>query len=179
MIRILCTLIFPLAFFTTGCAEHLAVTQTVAQPQEAHKLQTQLAVSVERCIDRTGAGSSRDLASEATQALIKRLRESDYIEIRDGAALLITCDVERFEEGSAFQRWLWPTLGPTIGAAAVTVWDVASQRVMLTLRSQSSVRGGGLYTIGADKAIFRAVFDDLIKKLEKWALGEKVSGDEQ
>jgi hypothetical protein len=41
------------------------------------------------------------------------------------------------------------------------------------------VRGGGLYTIGADKAIFRAVFDDLVKKLERWARGEKVGEDEQ
>lgn len=177
MARILASLI--LAILITGCAEQWALTETIAQPQETRKAPANLAVRVEGCVNRTDSAGTRDLAGEATQALMSRLRESHDIEVRDNAPLLLTCDVERFEEGSAFQRWLWPGLGSAIGGVAVTVWDAASQRVMLTLRSQSSVRSGGFYTVGAGKAIFRAVFDDLVKKLEKWSRGKEVDGGRQ
>ena len=54
---------------------------------------------------------------------------------------------------------------------AVTVWDVKTQKLLITERSQAAVKGGGLYTVGADEAILRIAFDDAVKKLTAWAHG--------
>jgi hypothetical protein len=37
------------------------------------------------------------------------------------------------------------------------------------LRSQGAVKGGGLYTIGADQYILGVAVDEVVKQLHEWA----------
>ena len=51
------------------------------------------------------------------------------------------------------------------------VWEKPGDKVMATFRSQAAVKGGGLYTIGADQYISDAAFDDVVKRLKAWISG--------
>jgi hypothetical protein len=130
------------------------------------------AVRIERCEDRTGWAGERDIRSEATRVLAEKVAESKVFTIAEQAALVLTCDIERFVEGSALKRWTWPGWGATQAAAAVSVWAQPGDRVLATFRSQARVEVGGLYTIGADRYIFGAVFDEIVKQLRQWAAGD-------
>jgi len=87
------------------------------------------------------------------------------------APLALTCDIERFTEGSALKRWVMPGWGATQAAISVMVWEKPGDNVLATFRSQSSVSIGGLYTIGADQYILGVAFDDIVKQMEVWAKG--------
>jgi hypothetical protein len=112
------------------------------------------------------------MGQEATQILTEKVSASKLFEVAPEATLTLTCDIERFAEGSALKRWVMPGWGATQASIAVMVWDKSGERGLATLRSQSSVQSGGLYTIGADQYIVGVVFDDSIKQLEAWVTGE-------
>ncbi len=163
---------------------HLAVVITVAllggcATQSASVVEQPLApatprtVRVERCEDRSGFSGERDICTEATRALTEKLQGSRVFRVSPDAALVITCDIERFVEGSAVKRWLWPGWGATQAMAAVTVWQRPGDQALATFRSQAHVEVGGLYTIGAGRYIFSAAFADIVGELDRWAAGAK------
>lgn len=150
-----------------GCA-----TQSAHQIQQPFVPTKHRAIRIEPCEDRTGFAGKRDLAGEATRILTEKVKASKLFEITTEAHLVLTCDIERFAEGSALKRWVWPGWGPTQATVAVIVWETPGDKVLATLRSQSSVKAGGLYTIGADQYIFSVAFSDIIEQLKAWATGE-------
>jgi hypothetical protein len=165
-IRAVGVAVWPVLVLVTGCA-----TQSASIiPAESSRPSLRV-VRIQPCQDRTGY-TGRDLGAEATRALVERVRASGIFEVReDEAPLALTCDVERFEEGSAVMRWLWPTLGPTHGQVAVSVWEHPGDRVLATFRGLASVRGGGLYTLGADRYILGVALDDVVTQMKAWAAG--------
>jgi hypothetical protein len=125
---------------------------------------------IDTCIDRTGLGGTRDLSAEATQSLRERILESELFEVRSDGELMLTCDIERFVEGSALKRWLWPGWGATKAKITVTVWEYSTQTVLAILSSVATVESGGLYTIGADQYIIGVAIDDIVTQLQTWRI---------
>ncbi len=148
-----------------GCA-----TQSAMQIQQPFVPAEHRAVRIEPCEDRTGFTGGRDLKGEASEVFTEKVKAAGLFEISADAPLVLTCDIERFAEGSALKRWLMPGWGATEAAVAVIVWEKPGDRVLATFRSQSSVKAGGLYTIGADRYIFGVAFSDIVKQLEAWAI---------
>jgi hypothetical protein len=99
------------------------------------------------------------------------MKTAKLFEVTMDALLVLTCDVERFTEGSALKRWVMPGLGATQAAISVMVWEKPEEKLLATFRSQSSVSAGGLYTIGTDQYILGVAFDDIVKQLEAWTKG--------
>jgi Domain of unknown function (DUF4410) len=155
----------PVALLTLGC-----VTQSVSILPERSAAPADRVVQVQPCQDRSGF-TGRDLGAEATRALIKKVRAFGLFEIREEAPLSLTCDIERFEEGSALKRWVWPTWGATIAQVAVSVWEQPGDRVLATFRGQASVRAGGLYTVAADQYILGVAVDEIVARMKAWVSG--------
>ena len=147
-----------------GCATQSATH--VQQPFEAVKHR---AIRIEPCADRTGFMGERDLAGEATRVLTKKIQATQLFEITPDAHLVLTCDIERFAEGSALKRWVMPGWGSTLVSVAVMVWEKPGDNILSTFRSQSSVKEGGLYTVGADQYILSVAFNDIVDQLRSWA----------
>jgi hypothetical protein len=146
-----------------SCETYSAVQ--IQQPLEKSKPHK---IRIERCTDRTDYKGKHNLAEEATRALIDKLEDSGLFEIAPEAQFVFTCDIERFAEGSAFKRWLMPGLGATQAEVVVMVWERPGEKVLAEFRSESAVKMGGLYTIGADQYIFGAVFDEIVDQLKVW-----------
>jgi hypothetical protein len=153
----------PIALLTWGC-----VTQSAASLPETSTPPAHRAVRIQPCQDRSGFGA-RDLGAETTRALTETVMASGLFQVRQEAPLALTCDIERFEEGSAVKRWVWPSWGATIGQVAVSVWEQPGDRVLATFRGQASVRAGGLYTVGADQYILGVAVDDVVGQMKAWA----------
>jgi len=152
------------------------VTQSITQTQEPLPAGEHRAVRIEPCEDRTGFQGGRDLRGEATRTFIEKVKAAKLFEVTADAPLVLTCDIERFAEGSALKRWVLPGWGPTQAGVSVMVWKKPEETVLATFRSQSSVSAGGLYTIGADQYIFGVAFDDIVKQLGEWARGGMPEG---
>jgi hypothetical protein len=148
-----------------GCA-----TQSAVQVVEPFVSSKHYQVRIEPCQDRTGF-TERDLAGEATRLLSEKVTSTKVFVIADDAPVLLTCDIERFAEGSAFKRWLLPGWGATQAAVTVMVLQKAESKTLAVLRSQASVETGGLYTIGADQYILSVALNDIVRQLEEWAKG--------
>ena len=172
---------------TTGLRSLLAVvlsagivascaTQSVTQTQEPLAAGEPRVVRIEPCEDRTGFSGGRDLKGEATRTFVEKVKAAKLFEVTTDASLVLTCDIERFAEGSALKRWVMPGWGPTQAAVSVMVWKKPEEKVLATFRSQSSVSAGGLYTIGADQYILGVAFDDIVKQLGEWAKGATPEG---
>ncbi len=147
------------------------VTQSVTQTEQPFVATKHQAVHIESCEDRTGFAGERDLKGEATRTLTEKVEAAKLFAITPDASLVLTCDIERFAEGSALKRWVMPGWGATQAAVSVMVWEKPEDKVLATFRSSSSVSAGGLYTVGADQYIFSAAFEDIVKQLEAWVRG--------
>ena len=126
------------------------------------------AVKIEACQNRTDY-SARDLGAEASRLLAEKIAAAGVFSLSADAQLVLTCDVERFVEGSALKRWVAPGWGATYAQVAVVVWEQPGQKILTMLRSQGAVKGGGLYTIGADQYILGVAVDEVVKQLHEWA----------
>jgi hypothetical protein len=127
------------------------------------------------CTDRTGT-PERDLAAEATQAFKNTLANTkDFVVTNDGRYRLI-CEVADFRAGSAFERWLVPGLGQTVGKVSAMVTDTKTGQTETTVIGEARVSTGGLYTIGADSYIVPTAVDEVVRKLEAWLHGEVGDG---
>lgn len=146
-----------------GCVTYSAPVIVEPFASVAHR-----AIKIEPCEDRTGFTGTRNLAEEATRIFTEKVKAMNLFEISTDAPLVLTCDIESFAEGSALKRWVVPGWGATQATVAVVVRDAPADRVLAVLRSQSSVRSGGLYTIGADQYILDAALSDIINQLEAW-----------
>lgn len=151
----------------SGCATQSATI--IQQPFESGKYRR---VQLTPCVNRTDYKGSHDLATEATRTFTDKMRDSGRFEIAPGAKLVLTCDIERFEEGSALKRWAMEG-GATQAQVVVMVWQKPDDKVLATFRTEASVKSGGLYTIGADHYIFGAAFNDIIKQLKAWVKGDE------
>ncbi len=149
-----------------GCA-----TQSVPQFREAFVQARHRYVRMEPCRDRSGFKGERDLAAEATQGLAEKLQATKLFEISPDGSLVLTCDIESFAEGNAFQRWLLPGWGATEARVAVIVLEKPEDKVLATLRSHSSVGSGGLFSVGANQYILSVVLNDIVNQLGEWAKG--------
>ena len=145
------------------------VTQSADQylkPFDASKYKI---IRIEPCIDRTGNAGPRNIAVEATQSLREKISESELFKIRPDGELMLSCDIERFAEGSALKRWIWPGWGATKAKITVMIWEQPSQTVLAVLSSVATVESGGLYTIGADNYIIGVAMDEIVSKLKAWS----------
>lgn len=122
-------------------------------------------------MDRTGYKGDHNLTEEATRTLIRKVRESGLFEISQEAQNVLTCNIEQFVEGSALKRWISPGWGTTNAKVSVMVWDKPGGKVLAIFRSQSAVKSGGLFTVGADQYILRAAFEDIVKQLKERVFG--------
>jgi len=149
----------------SGCATQSATV--IRQPFEFDKHRT---IHIMECVNRTDYKGSHDLATEATRTFTDKVRDSGLFEIAPDAKLVLTCDIERFEEGSAVKRWVWVMdgWGATQAQVVVMVWEKPDDTVLATFRTEAAVKSGGLYTIGADHYIFGAPFNDIVKQLKAW-----------
>ena len=153
-------------FGVVGCT-----TVSTVDIQQTFDTTKQRKIRIEPCTNRTNYQGSRDLAAEATATFTEKMRQSGLFEITPDAQLVLTCDVERFEEGSAAKRWLMPGWGATQAEVVVMVWEKPEDKILATFRSEAAVKAGGLYTIGADQYIFGAAFDDVVKQMKGWTSG--------
>ncbi len=154
-------------------------TQSAAVIHKSGKPPAERVVRVDPCLDRTGFTGGRDLGAEATEALTSKVREGGVFEVKASAALMLTCDIERFATGSAIKRWVLPGWGQTQAGLTIMVWKMPEQEVLATFKSQSAVKGGGLYTLGADQYILDVAIDDIVRQLEAWAKGEPTKQERQ
>lgn len=152
----------------TGCATQSATM--IQQPFESDKYRI---VQITPCVNRTDYKGTHDLESEATRTFANKVRESGLFEIAPDAKLVLTCDIERFEEGSAVKRWVMAGWGATQAQVVVMVWQKPDDKVLATFRTEAVVESGGFYTIGADHYIFGAAFSDIIKQLKAWVKGDE------
>ncbi len=143
------------------------VTQSANQYINTFDVTKYKTIQIEPCIDRTKNSASRDIAGEATKSLREKISESGLFEIKDIGELMLTCDVERFVEGSAFKRWLMPGWGATKAKITVMIWEKSSQTVLTVLSSVATVESGGLYTLGADQYIIGVAIDDIVTQLKR------------
>lgn len=134
-----------LIVIVTGC-----VTQHAYQPQTKFENSKYHDLQIEKCIDRSGHQGSHPNAEEASQALIEKITDSGLFKITANAKLLMTCDIDKFSEGSALKRWLMPGWGVTRAEISVMIWKKDDSSVLATFKSQSEVGSGGLYSIGAE-----------------------------
>lgn len=144
-------------------------TQSTVQLQQPFPSGEHRPISIERCVDRTEYKGERNLAEEATQTLKEKVLATKLFDLTQDATLVLTCDLERFAEGSAFQRWLLPGWGATEARIAIMVWEKPGDKVLATFRSHSSVAAGGFYTVGADQYIISVAVSDVVGQLETWA----------
>lgn len=151
------------AFVVAGCE-----TQTAMITHQAPTAGAPRAVRIEPCQNRTDY-TGRDVGAEATQLLSDKLVAGGVFVLNPDGPLVLTCDVERFVEGSALKRWVAPGWGATHAQVAVVVWEQPGQKFLTTLRSQGAVRSGGLYTIGADRYILGVAVEEVVKQLHEWA----------
>jgi hypothetical protein len=163
------------ACLLAGCASQWTQRQSSEDVHAAPPGQGVNAVEIEPCVDRTNGVANRDIGKDATKALRESIAASKVFYVREDAPHRLTCDVERYVEGSATQRWLLPGSGGTVADVAVSVWDAKTGAMLITERSQAAVKSGGLYTVGAEETILRAAFDDSVKKLAAWAQGTPAS----
>jgi hypothetical protein len=144
------------------------VTESTSRIEQPYVPTERRAARLEACEDRTGSSGERDLKGEASRVLSEKIRGSGLFEVGTEAPLVLTCDIERFAEGSALKRWVLPGWGSTQAAVAVMLWEQPGDRLLATFRSQSRVDAGGLYTIGADQYIFSVAFEDIVKQMREW-----------
>jgi hypothetical protein len=137
-----------------------------------------VAIRIEPCLDRTGT-RGRDLGSEATKLLTERLRVLGGFALRDDAALVLSCEVTQFAEGSALKRWLMPGWGSTVGQIAVMLSNAKDQSAVLIVQGNATVSAGGFYTVGAEDYILKSAADDVIKKMQAWAAGPVAASDKR
>jgi hypothetical protein len=125
-------------------------------------------VELERCVDRTET-PGRDLGAEATRAFEAALAKGGEFTLAAGARYRLACEVTSFVEGSAFQRWLLPGWGATVGQVTAMLTDTRTGDVLTIVRGNATVAAGGLYTIGADTYIVPSAVDQVMSELRAWA----------
>ncbi len=130
-------------------------------------------VRLEQCIDRTGT-KGRDVGADATKAFRQKLPATKIIALKDDGRFRVACEVTSYVEGSAFQRWLMPGWGSTIGQVAAMVTDTTTGEVVVILRGNATVSAGGLYSAGAEDYIIAAAVQDVVNKLQGWIQGRGV-----
>lgn len=155
-------------FGMTSCA-----TQSANQYLKPFDTIKYRSMRVDPCVDRTGIVSTRDLSKEANQSLYEEISSIGLFAVKPDGDLTLSCDIERFVEGSALKRWLWPGWGATKAKITVMVWERSSQTVLAILSSVATVESGGLYTIGADHYIMEVAIKDIISKIKRWSQGKK------
>jgi hypothetical protein len=151
------------AFIVAGCE-----TQTAMVTHQAPTAVAPREVRIEPCRNRTDF-TGRDVGAEATRLLSDKLAAGGVFVLSPDGPLVLTCDVERFVEGSALKRWLAPGWGATQAQVAVVLWEQPGQKLLTTLRSQGAIRSGGLYTIGADRYILGVAVEEVVQQLHEWA----------
>lgn len=153
-----------------GGAMWLAGCATFSDPviHEPFNPTTHRAVRIELCEDRTGFTGTRNLKEEADRIFVDKLKAMSVFHISADAPLLLTCDIESFAEGNAMKRWLMPGWGATEATVAVVVRDVSTRRILVIMRSQQLVQGGGLFSVGAKGYVLDRAFNDIIKQIEVW-----------
>ena len=147
------------------------VTESGVRTERAWSSESHTRISVEPC------GSSRaevdpEIESRATRDLEEELAGSGVFEVVQDAGVIATCDIEMFEEGNAFERWIEPGTYPTLAQVAVTLWEQPGDRELVSVRGKASVRSGGLYTIGADRYILSTAMDEVVAQLVAWTASQ-------
>ncbi len=157
-------LIFSVVIWLGGCA-----TQSARQIEYRFDPAKHRAVSIQPCVDRTDYKGDHNLSAEGTQIFTDKVKKTGIFEIQPDALFMLTCDIEQFMEGSALKRWVLPGWGQTQATVSVMAIEKPEEKVVASLRSQSVVGSGGLYTIGADSYILSAAFEDIVNQLKTWA----------
>ena len=132
-------------------------------------------VALMPCTDRTGT-AGRDLAAEATRAFKQDLAGDAAFRLQPDGRYRLSCEVTRYEPGSAFVRWLAPGAGTTVGQVAAMLLDSQTGGIALIARGDAQVRTGGLYTIGAESYIVPTAVREVVDKLGAWARGLPAAG---
>ena len=153
-----------------GCASDWAVHESVSDVHPLTKTRERPQLKVEPCVDRTDY-KKRDLGREATEALVKKLKAASEFEVTRDGRYVLSCDITAFSEGSAFERWMFPGAGATVGRVAVMVMDSKTGETVAIVRGSSTVAAGGFYTVGADEVILDSALDDVVKQLRQLAPG--------
>ena len=156
-----------LALLAASLVGAACATQSKVRSQEAWSPERHTRISVEPCRSRT-ANPDAEIEARATRNLEEELGDSGVFEVAQGAGVVATCDIEMFEEGNAFERWIQGGTYPTLAQVAVTLWEQPGDRELISVRGKAAVRSGGLYTIGADRYILSAAMDEVVEQLVTW-----------
>lgn len=165
--RLLRLVLLSLLPLLAGCETYSA--PNIRAPAPAAGTAKARLLKIEPCRDLTEMERARDLGGEGTKALTEKLIASNYFDVGEEAPFLVSCDIERFIEGSAFQRWIAPGWGQTLAQVKVGVWLLPSEDIVATFVSKAQVKAGGLYTIGADQYIIDVAMSDIVRQMEVWA----------
>jgi len=155
--------------FVTACETYGVTTETPIRKPTAGTI----AVHVEQCIDRTET-AGRDLGTEAKLAFEKKLAEAREFTPQANARYRLACEVTIFVKGSAFERWLVPGMGATVGQVSSMLSDTTTGEIVVIVEGNATVAAGGLYTIGAEEYIIPTAVGDVVNRLRSWALGKPI-----
>lgn len=108
-----------------------------------------------------------DAAGLMQAALRISLRERDisWQGDPDSDRFVLDILVQDYEPGNAFKRWLLPGYGSTIVHVSGKLTDLSTGELAGEVDYERAVHWGGGYTIGAWKAIFETVADDIANEL--------------
>lgn len=151
-----------------GCSQQMAVGESVVLVKEDGSDKEYTLITVQPCVDRTEYDGTADIGNMGTEKLQEKVRDSGLFEISESAEILLTCDIERFIEGSALKRWIMPGWGSTQGAVSVMLVRKDGYKILANFKSQASVDAGGFYTLGAEEYILDSAFNEIIKQLRDW-----------
>lgn len=160
---ILCLLVSLLA---SGCASTPAVRMESAEPLKKYGT-----FEVGPVTNDTGKTYDFDIAGELGNQIRSHLESKGYT-VASGSggtddALIIRSSITSYEPGNAFKRWLAPGAGKTQATVLTSLVDKRTGATVGEMLSAEAVGGGGLYTVGADRWILKAIAEGVVKQIEE------------
>jgi hypothetical protein len=113
---------------------------------------------------------------EFTESLRTRLGDQGFRLCKEGefgdGVLQVKTSMVAYEPGSAFKRWLLPGLGASRCTVKVALLDRKTGKVLSEFVETGNIGGGGLFSIGGDRAVLGMVAKKCAADVAKLVKGE-------
>ncbi|GAF81397.1 unnamed protein product [marine sediment metagenome] len=158
MVPILCVLFILPIVSGCGAVRHQMISE------KDYRFKTNTGVEVGAITNETDFEIDFDYQPIFKDAIVKELKKHRLLWTEDKEIkLVLGIKIVRYEKGSAFHRWILPTMGKTVLEVEGEYKEADS--IVATCRALRTIEWGGGYTIGAWKSVFKDVAKDLVKDL--------------
>lgn len=147
-----------------GCS----TTRSELPPPTAAQAVSSIKIRVMDVSNETRELYEMDVIGMMWSALEDSLKKRGMLWTPDAAGLPLTIEahVLRYEEGTAWLRWIFPPWGRTALTAKCDLKD--GGRIIASAEAGESITfGHGTFTVGAWRKIFTGVAEDLVRQLTK------------